>query len=93
MGTTLFSFIDEILYVPLTTTHDSGLFCDLGKPLDCVNNERLLPKFNFYGIQGKVEQWFEPYLEGKVVPVHIMKEYRGGRSMAPLILNLSSRWR
>lgn len=29
----------------------------------------------------------------KGVPVHAMEAYMGNRGMAPLILNLSSRWR
>jgi len=29
----------------------------------------------------------------KVVPVHTIKAYRGSRGIAPLILNLYSRWR
>jgi hypothetical protein len=32
-------------------------------------------------------------LKGKVVPVYAMKAYRGRRSMVPLVLNLSTRWR
>jgi hypothetical protein len=28
----------------------------------------------------------------KIVPVHVMKAYRGSRSIAPLILNLGTRW-
>jgi hypothetical protein len=31
--------------------------------------------------------------KGKVVPVHIMKAYRWSRSIAPLNLNLSIRWK
>jgi len=32
-------------------------------------------------------------VKGKVVPVHAMKTYRSSSSIAPLTLNLSSRWR
>jgi hypothetical protein len=37
----------------------------------------------------------ESAVEGsrKVVPIHTMKAYRGSRGIAPLILNLYSRWR
>ena len=31
--------------------------------------------------------------EGKVFPAHTMKAYRGNRSIAPLILNLSTSWK
>jgi hypothetical protein len=31
--------------------------------------------------------------EGKIVPVHAMKAYWRSRGIAPLILNLSTRWK
>jgi hypothetical protein len=31
--------------------------------------------------------------KGKIVPVHVMKAYRWSRSTAPLVLNLSIRWK
>jgi hypothetical protein len=31
--------------------------------------------------------------KGEVFPVHAMKAYRGRRGIAPLLLNLSTRWR
>jgi hypothetical protein len=31
--------------------------------------------------------------EGKIVPVRVMKAYQRSRGIAPLILNLSSRWK
>jgi hypothetical protein len=58
-----------------------------------VNNEILLPKLNFYGIQDKAGQWFESYREGKVVPVHTVKAFWESRCIAVLILNFISRWR
>jgi len=32
-------------------------------------------------------------VEGKVIPVHAMKPYRGSRGTAPVILNHGARWR
>jgi hypothetical protein len=32
-------------------------------------------------------------VKGKAVPVHAVKAYRGTRGIAPLILNLGTRWR
>jgi hypothetical protein len=32
--------------------HDTGMFCDLAKALDCVNDEILLVKLHFCGMQG-----------------------------------------
>jgi hypothetical protein len=31
--------------------------------------------------------------KGKIVPVHAMKAHRRARGIAPLILNLSTRWK
>jgi len=32
-------------------------------------------------------------VKGKVVPVPVLKDYRGSRGLAVLILNLCSRWK
>jgi hypothetical protein len=54
-------------YVQLTIkcTLLGGIFCDLSKASDCVNNDAFLSKLNFYGLQGTVEQWFKSYLNDR----------------------------
>jgi hypothetical protein len=42
--------------------HVGGIFCDLAKAFDCVNNEILLTKLHFYGIQGTGAEWFRSYV-------------------------------
>jgi hypothetical protein len=42
--------------------HVGGIFCDLGKTSNCVNQEILLTKFHFIGIQGITLSWFRSYL-------------------------------
>jgi hypothetical protein len=37
-------------------------FCDLSKAFCCVNQEILLTKLHFYGIQGTTIEWFRSYL-------------------------------
>ena len=40
-----------------------GIFCDLQKAFDCVNDDILLLKLNFYGIIGLVNKLLESYLK------------------------------
>jgi len=42
--------------------HVRGIFCDLINAFDFTNNEILLAKLRFYGIQGGSEDWFRSYL-------------------------------
>jgi hypothetical protein len=38
--------------------HVGGIFCDLAKAFDFVNNEISLTKLHFFGIQGASASWF-----------------------------------
>jgi len=40
-----------------------GIFCDLQKAFDCVNDDILLLKLNFYGNTGLVNKLSESYLK------------------------------
>jgi hypothetical protein len=42
-----------------------GIFCDLQKPLDCVNHKILIDKLEFYGIEGKFKTLIKSYLMGR----------------------------
>jgi len=41
----------------------AGIFCNLQKAFDCVNDDILLLKLNFYGITGLVNKLSESYLK------------------------------
>jgi hypothetical protein len=45
--------------------HIGGMFCDLAKAFDCVNQEILLLKLQYYGIQGVNADWFRSYLSSR----------------------------
>jgi hypothetical protein len=49
----------------LLKKHVEGIFCDLAKTFDCVNQEMLLAKLHFYGIQGVTADWFRSYLTNR----------------------------
>ena len=42
--------------------HIEGVFCDLVKAFDFLNQEILLAKLHFCGIWGVTEDWFRGYL-------------------------------
>ena len=42
-----------------------GIFCDLQKAFDCVNQKILVEKLEFYGVEGKFKTLIESYLTGR----------------------------
>jgi hypothetical protein len=45
--------------------HVEGIFCELGKALDCLHHEILLVKLHYYGIQRRLANCFRSYLTNK----------------------------
>jgi hypothetical protein len=39
-----------------------GIFCDLTKAFDCVNQDGLIAKLKYNGIQESTLNWFKSYL-------------------------------
>jgi hypothetical protein len=59
-----FTLINSILTAMNNNLIVGGLFCDLQKAVDCVNQkiQVLLDKLEFYGIEGKFKTLIESYL-------------------------------
>jgi len=47
-----------------------GIFHDLAKDFDCVNQYIVESKLNFYGIIGKAHKWIKTYLGLGIKSVH-----------------------
>ena len=41
----------------------TGVFCDLTKTFECVNNKLLFKKLEFYGVRSVLLNWFRSYLD------------------------------
>jgi hypothetical protein len=57
-----FNLTDSVLISIIQKMHVGGIFCDLAKAFDCVNQEILLSKLNFFNIQGATVSWIRCYL-------------------------------
>jgi hypothetical protein len=60
-----FKLMNSVLKSITQKMHVGGIFCDLAKAFDCVNNDILLVKLHYYGIQGTEADWFRSYLTNR----------------------------
>jgi hypothetical protein len=51
--------------------HVVGIFLDISKTYDIINHNRLLDKFDSYGLRGPVNKWFQSYLASRTQFVEI----------------------
>ena len=58
-----------------------GVFVDLQKAFDTVNHEILIYKLNYYGIRGKINDWFRSYLTNRIQYVSILGHSSGIKYM------------
>jgi len=56
-----------------------GIFCDLHKAFDCINQAVLLENMKFYGISGKLYNLFKSYVDGRYQKV-ILSHNNGNES-------------
>jgi len=57
--------LNEILTALISKQMVRGIFCDLHKAFDCINQAVLLQKMKFYGISGKFYNSVKSYLDGR----------------------------
>ena len=78
MSTThaLVKVVSEITNSINKRKHSSGVFVDLQKAFDTVNNQLLCTKLVFYGIRGVAYQWISSYLSNRTQYV----SYEGHKS-------------
>jgi len=60
-----FTLINSILTAMNNNQMLGGIFCDLQKAFDCVNQKILVEKLEFYGVEGKFKTLIESYLTGR----------------------------
>ena len=61
----LLSLTEEIRLALDNNSFACGVFIDLKKAFDTVDHTILLHKLNYYGISGKVNDWFRSYLSNR----------------------------
>jgi hypothetical protein len=60
-----FTLINSIQTAMNNNQMVGGIFCDLQKAFDCVNQKLLLEKLESYGVEGKFKTLTESYLTGR----------------------------
>jgi len=66
----IYKLVNETLNALNSKLMVGGIFFDLEKAFDCLNNNILLSKLQFYGVHGKAKSWFESYLNNRYMRVH-----------------------
>ena len=57
--------LNEILTAMNSKQMAEGIFCDLHKAFDCINQDVLLKKLKFYSVSGRFYNLVIPYLDGR----------------------------
>jgi len=59
-----------------------GIFCDLEKAFDCVNQEILLSKLKFYGIDNKDFRLYQSYMNNRYCRTAISNDSENGNKVS-----------
>jgi hypothetical protein len=60
-----FKLLNDVLQALNNKAYVGGIFCDLEKVFDCVNQDLLLKKLEFYGIIGNAYVLIKSYLSDR----------------------------
>ena len=63
-----------------------SIYLDLSKAFDTINHSILLRKLQYYGIRGKLLEWFKSYIEQSKQYVSYMGVHSTTRNMAYMVL-------
>ena len=61
----LIEIVENIRNCMDSSMYGCGIFIDLKKAFDTVNDEILIKKLEHYGVRGKSMEWFASYLKGR----------------------------
>jgi hypothetical protein len=71
----VYKLLDRVL-TALNNKHTvGGIFRDLEKAFDCVNDKILLSKLEFYGISGSLHKLLMSYLEGRFQRIRLQSKH------------------
>ena len=72
------SLTEEIRNALDNNSFACGVFIDLQKAFDTVDHKILLHKLNYYGIRGKVNDWFKSYLSNRkqFVSINVLNQMK-----------------
>uniref|UniRef100_V5GAM1 RNA-directed DNA polymerase n=1 Tax=Anoplophora glabripennis TaxID=217634 RepID=V5GAM1_ANOGL len=65
------SFLERVYHFLDVGEYPVGIFCDLSKAFDCVDQKKLMTKLYAYGIRGLALGWVKTFLENRTQYVSI----------------------
>lgn len=61
-GNAMHTLYSEIVHFMEVGESPAGVFCDLSRAFDCVNQDLLLDKLSYYGFKDTAFQWIESFI-------------------------------